>query len=78
MEIKHYNTDTSNWGEDDNLKLKGAKIYDNTYTFKQILDIAYDLKAPIIIKTSYKSEKTQVHGILKTQRIQKYCTILSN
>ena len=56
-EIKHYNTDISNWGEDDNLKLKGVKICDNTNTFKDILDIAFALKAPIIIKTSYKSEK---------------------
>jgi hypothetical protein len=39
------------------LTLKGNKKYANTLTYKEILDIAYGLKAPIIIKTSYKSNE---------------------
>ena len=52
MEIKSYNTDS---GDRD----LPEKRYENTYTFKQILDIAYEKKAPLIIKTSYFSEEKQ-------------------
>lgn len=49
MEIKHYNSDSGNYD------LRHIS-YPNTYTFKQILDIAYEIKAPLIVKTSYVSE----------------------
>jgi hypothetical protein len=66
MEIKHYKTDISNWGqEDDELFLKGSKKYDNTYTFIEILNIANNHRAPIIIKTSYKSIEKPGHWYIK-------------
>jgi hypothetical protein len=49
MEIKHYNGDSG----DRDLK---AVSYPLTYTFIQILNIAYEIKAPLIVKTSYVSE----------------------
>ena len=49
MEIKHYNSDSGNY---DLCQIKRPL----TYTFKEILDIAYEIKAPLIVKTSYKSE----------------------
>lgn len=57
IEINTYRTDISNWGEENNLKLRGNQRYDNSYSFEQILSIAVKYKAPIIIKTKYMSEK---------------------
>ncbi len=50
MEIKHYNSDSGN------RDLKSLPSLPLTYTFKQVLDIAYEIKAPLIVKTSYISE----------------------
>jgi uncharacterized membrane protein len=49
MEIVHYNSDSGN------RDLKELS-YPLTYTFIEILNIAYENKAPLIVKTSYKSE----------------------
>jgi len=40
MEIKHYNSDSGN------RDLKSLPSLPLTYTFKQVLDIAYEIKAP--------------------------------
>ena len=55
--ITQYNTDISNWGEEDNLILKGTIILDKSLSFEEVLEEAKKYKAPIIIKTSYVSEK---------------------
>jgi len=50
MEIIHYNSDSG----DRDMK---EKNYPLTYTFIQILNMAYERKAPLIVKTSYMSEE---------------------
>jgi hypothetical protein len=70
-EISIYKTDISNWGEDGNLNLRGVEIYNNSYSFEEILSIAQQKKAPIIIKTSYISKKRPGAWYIKGTR-EKY------